>query len=155
MTPKTDENITVSLEQRRAIIQAQPCFQALSPEENSQLAELLREVYFSPEEVIVREADPIDCVYFIVSGNADVRHITYKEGVANIQSIATLKPGGTIGLNDAGFYSLTGRRTATVVAQIDMLLLRLSLAVFHGFSLVNRHVSKVMREHAAAMLQIR
>jgi len=155
MTPRDEESSAVGIDQRRAIIHAQPCFAALSLEENTQLAELLREVTFSPGQLIVRETDPIDCVYFIVNGEADVRHVFYKDGVAQIQSVATLKAGGTIGLNDAGFYSLTGRRMATVVANTEMLLLRLSLAVFHGFSLVNRHVSKVMREHAAAMLRLR
>src|SRR5688572_16402078 len=113
MAFQVDENPTINPEQRRAIVRAQPCFANLSSVENAQLAELLREVQYTAGDVIVREADPIDCIYFIVKGDADVRHVTFHQGVANVQSVATLKPGGTIGLNDTGFYSLTGRRTAT------------------------------------------
>lgn len=145
----------VGVEQRKAVIHAQRCFAELTNEECRQLAELLKEVHVAAGERIVQETDPVDSVYFILKGNADVRHVTYQEGVPHIQSVATLKEGGTIGLNDAGFYSLTGRRTATVVANTDMLLLKLSLPVFHGFALVNRHVSKVMREQALGMLRMR
>jgi signal-transduction protein with cAMP-binding, CBS, and nucleotidyltransferase domain len=146
---------TVDLLQRSAILHAQPCFASLTNEETDILAGFLQEHTYNPEERIVREGDPVDSVYFIVKGNADVRHVRYADGKPQIESLATLKEGNTIGLNDQGFYSLTGRRTATVVANTEMLVLRLSVAVFHGFSLVNPHVSRVMREHAARMLGIR
>ncbi len=146
---------TVDLIKRSAILHAQQCFANLTNEETDILAGFLQERTYQANERIVREGDPVDSVYFIVKGHADVRHVRYVDREAQIESVATLKEGGTIGLNDQGFYSLTGRRTATVVANVEMLLLRLSVAVFHGFSLVNPHVSRVMREHAARILGAR
>jgi len=142
----------VDMERRKAAILGQPSFKGLTEEETHTLAQLLKEKRYNPDEVVVKEGDLIDSVYFILEGDADVRHITYMNGVQQINSVAILRAGSTIGLNDRGFYSLTGRRTATVVAKTPMLLLRLDLAVFHGFALVNPHVNKVMREHAAKML---
>ena len=150
---QTETHPAIAIGQRQSIIQAQRCFAELSPEECAQLAGLLQEVHVVPGDVIVQEGDRVDSVYFIISGNADVRHVSLQEGMPRVKSIATLREGGTIGLNDVGFYSLTGRRTATVVANTTMLLLRLSLPVFNGFALANRHVSQVMREYTATVLR--
>lgn len=148
-------NDAVTLERRQMIIREQACFKGLTDEEVYNLAKLLKEQRNVKEDDIVKEGDIIDSVYFIVEGDAEVCHITYMNGVREKKSVATLKAGNTIGLNDRGFYSLTGRRTATVIALTSMLLLKLTLAVFHGFTLVNPHVNKVMREHAARMLLMR
>ncbi|MDX1900588.1 MAG: cyclic nucleotide-binding domain-containing protein [Gammaproteobacteria bacterium] len=145
----------IELDIRKAVISAQPSFAGLTPEETETLAKLLDERQVAVDEAVVKEGDLIDSVYFILEGEADVRHITYENAVQKIESVATLKTGGTIGLNDRGFFSLTGRRTATVVALTPMFLLKLRLSVFHGFALVNPHVNKVMREHAARILQMR
>jgi len=145
----------VSLEIRKKVITDQLCFQGLTEEEVHTLAQLLKVQRSNADDVIVKEGDVIDSVYFILEGEADVCHITYMNGQREKKSVATLKSGTSIGLNDRGFYSLTGRRTATVIANNSMLLLKLTLAVFHGFALVNPHVNKVMREHAAKMLLMR
>ncbi len=150
-----ESNWEVNLEQRKKIIRQQPVFAALSLEETEILASLLKEKKVIVGEIIVQESDPIDSVYFIVSGSANVQHITYKNGEQQTTFVAVLRAGDTIGLNDSGFYSVTGRRTATVRANESMLLLRLGLAVFHGFALVHPHVNRVMREHAAKMLNMR
>lgn len=148
-------NDAVTLERRQTIIREQACFKGLTDEEVYNLAKLLKEQRNVKEDDIVKEGDIIDSVYFIVEGEAEVCHITYMNGVREKKYVATLKAGNTIGLNDRGFYSLTGRRTATVIALMPMLLLKLTLAVFHGFALVNPHVNKVMREHASRMLLMR
>lgn len=150
-----DRPSNIDLHTRKAVIAAQPAFSGLTSEETETLARLLDEREVAVNETIVKEGDLIDSVYFILEGDADVRHITYENALQKIESVAKLKKGATIGLNDRGFYSLTGRRTATVVAITPMLLLKLRLSVFHGFALVNPHVNKVMREHAARILQMR
>jgi CRP-like cAMP-binding protein len=110
----------------------------------------LTKKHFAPEETIVTEGDPVDSVYLIISGTADVRHVTIKDHALHIQSLATLGPGAAIGLNETGFYSLSGIRTATVVALTDMLTFRLSVPAFHGFALAHHNVSKVMRANATS-----
>jgi hypothetical protein len=70
----------------------------------------------------------------------------------HIESITTLETGASIGLNETGFYSLSGVRTATVCAMTPMITLRLSVAAFHGFALSNSHVSAVMRKNASEIL---
>jgi signal-transduction protein with cAMP-binding, CBS, and nucleotidyltransferase domain len=127
------------------ILQKQNCFKDLSDSEIETLAGLLKEVTFKKDETIVNEGDPVDSVYFVMEGSADVRHVRIKQGALDVQSIATLHAGETIGLNESGFYSLTGLRTATVTANEPILSLRLSVAAFHGFALAYSHVNDVMK----------
>src|SRR6185437_16938924 len=47
--------------------------------------------------------------------------------------IAILHTGETIGLNDTGFFSTTGKRTATVIALSAITLLRIDLTNLHDF----------------------
>lgn len=140
----------VSEKLKNALIKKQTCFSKLADREIEMLASLLEEKRFKPGDVIVNEGDPVDSFYLIVSGNADVRHVTYKNDSPQIESVATLsaKNWDAIGLNETGFYSLSGLRTATVVALTDMVLLTLRLPVFHGFALNYPHVSEVMREQS-------
>jgi CRP-like cAMP-binding protein len=139
---------------KEEILKKQACFSELTAEETHVLASLLSEKQFKAGETIVTEGDLVDSVYLIVSGFADVQHVTIKNEVLDILSLATLSPGDAIGLNEQGFYSLSGVRTATVVAKTDMVLLRLSVPAFHGFALSYPHVNEVMRRNAETMLDI-
>ncbi len=143
---------TIDLEMKKDYLKKQPAFTQLNTEENEVLATLLAEKHFKPGDTIVTEGDHVDSIYIIVSGTADVRHITIKDHVPQIQSLATLGPGAAIGLNEEGFYSLSGVRTATVVAITDMVTLRLSVAAFHGFALMHSHVNEVMRKQAKNLI---
>lgn len=138
----------IDLNLKKSFIKKQGCFLQLSDNETNELANLLIEKHFAAGETIVIEGDPVDSVFLIVQGQADVRLTTIKNHVQNIQSVATLKAGEAIGLNDSGFYSLSGKRTATVVAMTDMVTLQLSVAKFHGFALAYPHVNEVMRKSA-------
>jgi len=137
---------TVSLEQKKDFVKKQGCFSTLTAEENEELAKLFVEQHITTGTTIVTEGDPVDSIYLIVSGTADVRHVTVQDKQLHIDSLATLHPGQAIGLSETGFYSLSGIRTATVVANTNMVLLRLSIAAFHGFALAYSHVSEVMRD---------
>ncbi|EKD72274.1 MAG: hypothetical protein ACD_45C00718G0004 [uncultured bacterium] len=137
---------------KRTSIKKQECFSELTEEEQNMLADLLQEKHFAPGDTIVTEGDFVDSVYLIVNGTADVCHIYIQNNSPHIKSIATLGPGDAIGLNDTGFYSISGVRTATVIAKSNIVTLCLSIAAFHGFALVNSHVLEVMRNNAEAIL---
>ncbi len=145
----------IDLPRKIEILKAQHCFSQLMPSELETLASLLKEVNLSKGRTIVTEGESVDSVYFIIKGTADVQHVRLKDGAPQIELVATLKEGETIGLNESGFYSLTGLRTATVVASSDMLLLRLSVAAFHGFALAYPHVNEVMRANARSFLGLK
>lgn len=134
------------------LIQKQPVFSQLTEAELLELASLFSERKAVPDEVIVKEGDPVDSVYLISNGTADVRHVSYKDGKPEVSSVAILSSGDAIGLNETGFYSISGRRTASVVAMTDMHLYRLSVAAFHGFALSHTHVSDVMHKNAEKIL---
>lgn len=145
-----EKTIADSLKQE--YVRKQTCWLRLTDTEKDELAALFTEVHLAAGETIVTEGDPVDSVYLIVQGTADVRHVTIEDGSHHIVSLAKLTVGNAIGLNDTGFYSLSGIRTATVVALTDMILLRLSLAQFHGFALAYPHVNEIMRKNAADVL---
>jgi CRP-like cAMP-binding protein len=138
-------NTTLDMDIRKAALRNQACFSELADQELIELAGLLKEKHFSPGETIVTEGDLIDSFFLIISGTANVKAIN--------KSVATIGPGDSIGLNATGFYSLTGKRTATVIASSDLLALSMSVALFHGFALANHHVNEVMRKSAAVILK--
>jgi CRP-like cAMP-binding protein len=136
----------VSFEVKRAIVKKQVCFSNLTDAELDELTNLFIEKPYSAGDTIVTEGDLVESVYLILSGKADVQHILIENGAPKITSVAQLGPEQAIGLNETGFYSLSGRRTATVVALTEMVLLRLSVAAFNGFALSHSHVNEVMHQ---------
>lgn len=140
------------LELKKEYIKQQAVFAKLSEEESTELASLLHRKHFKTGETIVTEGDPVDSVYLIISGTADVRHVLIQDHQPVIESLATLNHGDAIGLNESGFYSVSGIRTATVVALTEMETFRLSVAAFHGFALSNHRVSEIMRVSASKIL---
>ena len=145
-------NDTVSLDQRLQYVRSQPVFANLTDKEQEELAMLFTEKTASPGQKIVEQGKPVDSVYLIISGDADVRVTVVENGALKESSVATLTAGKAIGLSETGFYSLSGMRTATVVANTEMLLLCLSVPAFNGFALANSHVGQVMRKNASNMV---
>lgn len=141
-----DESLDLNLKMQ--LVKKQPLFSQLTDAETEELAGLFSEQRVAPEETIVKEGDLVDSVYLIVRGTADVRHVSIKDNKREVTSIATMREGEAIGLSETGFYSISGRRMATVVAVTDMVLLRLSVASFHGFALSHTHVSDILHKHA-------
>jgi CRP-like cAMP-binding protein len=134
---------------KKEFVKNQACFANLTEVEKDKLATLLNERIVPAGEVIVTEGEPVDSVFLIVNGKADVQKMTIKpDHTTETHSVATLGPGAAIGLNETGFYSLSGLRTATVIALTEMKLLHLNIAEFHGFALENSHVNEVMRQNA-------
>lgn len=142
-----------NLDLKKKLLRKQMCFAKLTDEEIENLAALLVEKKYPAGTTIVTEGDIVDSVYLIVSGTADVRLLTVEGHTLKTHSVATLGPDKAIGLSDTGFYSLTGKRTATVVAITDMVLFYLSTAQFHGFALANSHVGEVMHRNAESLTE--
>ncbi|MHB1948002.1 MAG: cyclic nucleotide-binding domain-containing protein [Gammaproteobacteria bacterium] len=145
-----EDKDTVGTDIKKAFIKKQPVFAKLNDEEVNTLVDLLVEKHYQPDETIVTEGEPVDSVLLIVKGDVDVRHVSIQDHQPVIQSLATLSAGTAIGLNETGFYSLSGVRTATVVAKTEVITLYLSMARFHGFALAYPHVSEIMRKNADA-----
>lgn len=141
----------LDIEFKKNQILQQKCFQKLNPNEVEVLATLLKETTFNAGEVIVKEGDRVDSVFIIIKGEADVIRVDVENDKIIEKKVATLHDGGAIGLSDQGFYSLTGLRTATVIAATDMLTLKLSVSLFRGFALAYPHANEVMRVQAERM----
>lgn len=137
-----------NLELKLALVKKQTCFTSLTPDESKNLAKLFTQQEFKMGDIIVTEGDPVDSVFLVAKGKAEVRQAYVKDNKIQTKVVASIGPGESIGLNETGFYSLTGRRTATVVALSDMITLKLIITEFHGFALANSHVSEVMRKNA-------
>jgi CRP-like cAMP-binding protein len=144
---------TIDLATKKATILKQTAFSQFTDGEAEVLAGILSEKHFEAGTIIVNEGDKVDSIYMILEGTVDIQHITVQPDYSHLAtSVATLGPGTAIGLSETGFYSLTGKRTATVVAITDVLALRLSVAACNGFALSYSRVTQVMRAHASAIL---
>lgn len=137
---------SLELNIKKALVKKQVCFSQLKDEEVEGLAELLIEKDFAAGETIVNEGDLVDSVYLIHKGEAEVQRIHYENKTPRVEYLATLSDGQAIGLSDTGFYSLSGKRTATVVAKTNVTTLFLSVAKFRGFALAHTHVAEVMNQ---------
>ncbi len=133
-------------------IKSQKAFRNLNDNEMEILAGLLVEKKFMAGEVIVKEGDRVDSIYLIVHGDADVFRSDIINDKPVASKVAVLHAGNAIGLSDVGFYSLTGLRTATVVAATDLITFRLSVSIFRGFTLAYPHANEVMRKQAENLL---
>jgi len=152
--PEFLDKPTLSLSQQQELIQAFPCFSSFSPAQTRALAQLLREFRYAKGETIVKEGELVDAVYIIASGEVEVTHeAEYKNRKTQIP-LSILRAKEAIGLNDTGFFSSTGKRTATVAAVKDSLLLRLDLKDLHGF-LKEHQLESSMYKAAEQMLRIR
>jgi CRP-like cAMP-binding protein len=141
-------NEKMSFENKKFLVSKQLCFKVLNDEELKELTELFVETHYAAGDVIVTEGEIVDSVFIIVSGVAEVQHVWVDSGVIRADKLAELGPNQAIGLSETGIYSLSGVRTATVVAKSDMMLLRMNVTKFNGFVLSHSNVAKVLREAA-------
>ncbi len=144
----------VSMAERQKLITAVACFSMLSAEQSEELVTLMQEVHFAAGEVIVTEDALVDSVYIIANGQAEVtRAMTFEKRIITAL-VASISSGDSIGLNNTGFFSTTGKRTATVVASTDMVVLKLNLKALHQFLQKYPHLSSAMISHAEQMLRV-
>jgi CRP-like cAMP-binding protein/Zn-dependent protease len=144
----------IPLVSRQIYIMNLPCFSVLTHKECEELASLMEEVRFNPEEEIVVEDDLVDSVYIVVSGRAEITRWGKNNRTTSIP-IAMIGKGDSIGLNDTGFFSTTGKRTATITAYSPVDALKLDLTAFHAFLSRHPHLKIEMHEAAGEMLRLK
>lgn len=150
----------ISIIERQALITALPCFHMFTARESHELAGLMPEIAVSAGTTIVTEDELIDRVYIVISGQAEVVHQTVvkkalKKTKTTRTPIALIGAGDSIGLNDTGFFSETGKRTATVVALSDMKLLTIDLKTLHEFLKKYPKLHAAMYASVVQMLRVR
>jgi len=147
------QNPTVDLSTREKILGNFPCFANLNAALRTELARFLNEVRYLPNENIVMEDAIVDSIYLIVSGEAEVTREMPQRKKSLQVPVAVLGTGEAIGLNDTGFYAATGKRTATVTAMTEMLLLRLDLKNLYDF-LMEHNLESSMYAASKQMLRM-
>ena len=151
----TDNDLLTKIDllKRRQLIKRFHCFAGLSFQQTTELASLFQEESFSSKAIIVNESDLIDRIYIIASGEAEVSITTSHKHTRKQVPVALLHRGESIGLTDYGFYSTTGKRTATVTALTNLLLLKLNLDDLHQF-LQKYHLEQTMVDASDKMLRL-
>jgi len=135
------------------LIRVIPCFSELSPAQLLELVNLMNEKEVTAGTVIVNENEIVDCIYFITSGEAEVSVGKKRYGSTKKEILALLHAGDAIGLNESGFYSTSGKRTATVTALTEVHLLRLEIQALLSF-LNKFQLQNAMRQSATQMLRM-
>jgi putative peptide zinc metalloprotease protein len=149
----------INLPARASFIKALPCFSMLTQAEAEELAALMIEETFPMNSPIVIEDEVIDRVYIITEGQAEVAHQVMKKKLGKTRWItlplAVIAKGDAIGLNDTGFFSDTGRRTATVTPLTEVSVLSLDIKNLHQFLHDNPHLKSAMYAKTKQLLRIK
>lgn len=144
----------IELAARQKLICDFPCFAKLTQEESNILARFAEEVEFEREQVIVTQGEPVDSVYLIFQGMCEVFVQSMEHNHQENILVATLTEGESIGLNEIGFFSKTGFRTATVIAKSKTKLLRISMQNFHQFLTQHPNFNHSLEQSSRQMLLI-
>jgi putative peptide zinc metalloprotease protein len=154
-----ESNDLINLPARASYIKALPCFSMLTEAEAEELAALMSEEIFALHSPIVTEGEVIDRVFIITEGQAEVAHQVLKKKLGKARFIsmplAVIARGDAIGLNDTGFFSDTGRRTATVNPLTDVHVLTLDIKNLHQFLHDNPHLKTAMFAKTKQLLRIK
>lgn len=158
----SDTDRLLNLEQRVALLKTVPAFATLlTAEDEAALAQLMHEVCYAPQEVWVKEGALVDSVFILVSGRAEVT-LQYMKKTKILKKVKTrevpvgiLRAGDTIGLNNEGFYSQTGKRTATIVALTEVHALALNIEMLHAFFQERPHLKSAMSETTDKLLRVK
>lgn len=159
--PEHLQEVVIPINKRQAYISALPCFVNFSEKETQELANLMQEFRYQLGEPIVEQDALVDSIYIIMQGHAEVtreylkkRRLSKKPQFIKTP-VAVLHPGEAIGLNDTGFYSSSGKRTATVTALTEMVLLKLDLEHLYQFFSIHPHLKTEMVSATENMLKMR
>lgn len=110
------------------VLSAHPSFSYFSATDLNELLSQCTVDTFEADELITREGELVNAVYFILKGRCEVQKQSGEgESLIN-QPIATLSEGESIGLSQVGLFSSTGARTATVKALASVMLLHLDIS---------------------------
>jgi putative peptide zinc metalloprotease protein len=149
----------ISLRKRAALIEELAVFSCLTLNECTTLGKLMTEEHFTSGQRIVVEDELIEKVYIITGGQAEVtRRVTVKKKLAKRkvlqEPLALIAKGEAIGLNDTGFFSKTGKRTATVTAVTKVDTLTLNLKSLQLFLSVNPHLQSALYSASNEILRV-
>jgi putative peptide zinc metalloprotease protein len=153
-----EANGKVDLSEREALIRVLPCFAMLTSDECHELALLMVEESYTVGQAMVVEDDLVDRVFIIVSGHAEASHQIVEKKKRKQKTfnkpLAILTAGDAIGLNDTGFFSTTGKRTATVTALTVVQALALDIKTLHTFLAKYPHIQNGMHTALSQMLRM-
>lgn len=122
-----------SLKQYESLIANHKIFCLLDTNEVHELALLAKETSVDEGVTFIQEGALVDNIYLILSGAAKAtRKLTTIEKT-EIMHVAYMTEGDAIGLGEAGFFSQSGFRTASVTAVSPMHLLVFDLKEFDLF----------------------
>ncbi|MDR3477818.1 MAG: PqqD family peptide modification chaperone [Gammaproteobacteria bacterium] len=144
----------LDMDQKIAVISRHPCFASLNPDEVATLANLFTEKEVSKDTDIVKQDALVDAIYLIVHGKAEVKLTVSQDDIKQTNVVAVLSDGEAIGLSDIGFYSSSGKRSATVTAISDIDLLQLDLPRLDAFLKDHPHINASMQKNSEIMLRM-
>lgn len=150
----SNDDSHVNRELHFKLISRFPLFANLSEDSRKSLAGLMTEVRFKAGEQIVVEGDFVDSFFFIMSGKAEVLKKNMINGEEANVILATLAENDAIGIAESGFFSPHGRRTATVVALTDCLLLKLDVITFNQFLEAHPQFDTSIKKMAGLILKM-
>ena len=93
---EADEQALLLPQRRAELLASNPLFANLSADELATLAPLSRCLRFGPGETVVREGEPGNCLYQVVSGRLEVSKQRPAGGAANLE-VAQLGPAAVFG----------------------------------------------------------
>jgi CRP-like cAMP-binding protein/Zn-dependent protease len=131
----------------RKILEQHPLLGQLSKSLMDQLMSEFTLVYCKAGEMLFKEGDPLDSIFFIKSGKAEVsKEVTFDKKYQKVP-IATLNAYEAIGLDaQGGFFSKTGKRSASIIAQTDLTLFRLEKKALNHFLKEHLPFSQLFQE---------
>lgn len=139
---------------REHILENFPCFAILDENKRKLLLTLFSEIQVAPKTPIVIENDLVDSIYIILKGEAEVSIEKRLRRKIKYIPVAIIQAGEAIGLNHTGFFSASGKRTATVTSITEMTLLKLNVSDLHQF-LQQHQLEHVMYQASANMLKMK
>lgn len=131
--PRNNIDQSLSPKDKEQLISNFPLFGLLNSHDITELALLARTLSVPTDFIIVREGEMVDSFYLIYSGTAEVSKQVHTLEKKETLHIIELHSGDAIGLSETSFFSNTGIRKATVVAQSPMILLTIDIITFNKF----------------------
>jgi len=124
---------STSIKDRIKIIKEVPFFSSFSSEALYELAELMEDRVYYPNEVVVSQGEVVNSIYIVFQGRAEVIVEMIIDKQKFLCPVCTLDKNDSIGLSKEGFFSTTGIRAATVTALTELHTLYIELVPFYEF----------------------
>lgn len=142
------------LEAAEGLIKNHLFFALLLPADIKELVQLMTRNDVKSGTVVVKEDDVLDSIYLIASGRAKVIREHKTLARTTTITVGTLTTGQSIGLSSDTFFSITGFRTANVIAETDMVLYRIDFKALYRFLTVGRGLYPALLESGDKILVI-